>query len=430
MRSSRSPKPNEANASSPAVKTVVAVGLLLVIYVWPLTDLQEELLDRSRGHELLRGAATTGGPPDYSWQGLDRAIVFGDDLGDKQALALRLEVAATQGNTYAQYNLGNMYAEGLGVKRNDAEAMKWYRMAAKQGVKLADGIVAYGNSRDGDGSEAAEGYSIDFEDYAATDHQQPAHAHDAEECGLTRVHNLLPLMLRRHTRIPSIAQLSSRQFKLQYVTAIMLRPPLLRDLIDAGLSPPGRRIYLNLGARDPRATDSSNLLYKHYPDADRFEHHAFEADAAMHAKWQAAMQKDPSLNYYPIAVWNKNTTLTFGIRKSASHVVEGSGGKSGVFGQDKKVTQENSVHAIDFSGWLKNNVKETDYVVLKIDIEGAEFVVLPSLLESGAACLIDEMYLECHTAEMGDIGKHKSYSDCVTIVKAFEGVGTSTYIWF
>ena len=30
-------------------------------------------------------------------------------------------------------------------------------------------------------------------------------------------------------------------------------------------------------------------------------------------------------------------------------------------------------------------------MLVKMDIEGAEFVVLPSLLASGAACLIDEL---------------------------------------
>jgi TPR repeat protein len=41
--------------------------------------------------------------------------------------------AAKQGHAYAQYNLGLMYAKGIGVPENDAEAVKWYRKAADQG---------------------------------------------------------------------------------------------------------------------------------------------------------------------------------------------------------------------------------------------------------------------------------------------------------
>ena len=41
--------------------------------------------------------------------------------------------AAGQGNAAAQNNPGVMDITGKGVPKNDAEAMKWYRKAAKQG---------------------------------------------------------------------------------------------------------------------------------------------------------------------------------------------------------------------------------------------------------------------------------------------------------
>ncbi len=40
---------------------------------------------------------------------------------------------AEQGDIQAQYNLGQLYAKGLGVPKNYTEAAKWYRMAAEQG---------------------------------------------------------------------------------------------------------------------------------------------------------------------------------------------------------------------------------------------------------------------------------------------------------
>ena len=68
--------------------------------------------------------------------------------------------------------------------------------------------------------------------------------------------------------------------------------------------------------------------------------------------------------------------------------------------------------------------------LLKIDIEGAEFVVLPSLIESGAACLIDELYLECHTSDHGHFNMQRVYADCIALLRAFEGIGTVAHIWF
>ena len=53
--------------------------------------------------------------------------------GDYQtAFKLWLSLAE-QGNASAQFNLGNMYANGRGVKQDDFEAVKWYRQAAEQG---------------------------------------------------------------------------------------------------------------------------------------------------------------------------------------------------------------------------------------------------------------------------------------------------------
>ena len=45
--------------------------------------------------------------------------------------------AAEQGDATAQFNLGNMYANGEGVPKDDAEAVKWFRLAADQGYAAA-----------------------------------------------------------------------------------------------------------------------------------------------------------------------------------------------------------------------------------------------------------------------------------------------------
>ncbi len=44
-----------------------------------------------------------------------------------------LRQVADQGDANAQYKLGVMYGDGLGVKQNSAEAVRWYRKAADQG---------------------------------------------------------------------------------------------------------------------------------------------------------------------------------------------------------------------------------------------------------------------------------------------------------
>lgn len=67
-----------------------------------------------------------------TWAGLDEGMAA-VHRGDYATALRELRPLAEQGNAWAQYNLGVMYAEGAGVPKNDREAVKWYRRAAEQG---------------------------------------------------------------------------------------------------------------------------------------------------------------------------------------------------------------------------------------------------------------------------------------------------------
>jgi hypothetical protein len=56
----------------------------------------------------------------------------------------------------------------------------------------------------------------------------------------------------------------------------------------------------------------------------------------------------------------------------------------------------NVIEGFDFAEWLKNTVSKKDFVMMKMDVEGTEFDLIPRLFETGAICLIDEIFLECH----------------------------------
>lgn len=46
---------------------------------------------------------------------------------------LQYRLAAEQGNPNAQYNLGLLYVNGLGVSQDYAEALKWFKLSADNG---------------------------------------------------------------------------------------------------------------------------------------------------------------------------------------------------------------------------------------------------------------------------------------------------------
>ena len=80
--------------------------------------------------------------------------------GGDYVLARRLfEPLAEQGKAAAQFNLGYLYANGRGVRRDDAQAVNWYRKAANQGLPIAQyylGLaIKYGDIGSPDPVEAA-----------------------------------------------------------------------------------------------------------------------------------------------------------------------------------------------------------------------------------------------------------------------------------
>lgn len=48
------------------------------------------------------------------------------------------------------------------------------------------------------------------------------------------------------------------------------------------------------------------------------------------------------------------------------------------------------------ASWIKRSFTVSDYVIVKIDVEGAEFGIVKTLEEQGVLLLIDVLAMECH----------------------------------
>lgn len=59
------------------------------------------------------------------------------------------------------------------------------------------------------------------------------------------------------------------------------------------------------------------------------------------------------------------------------------------------------VETIDLNEFILNNFNSSDYLVLKLDVEGAEYNILPHLVAGGAIQLIKEFYVEWHDVRVG-----------------------------
>lgn len=109
--------------------------------------------------ERIRRNAENGEPQAMYSLGCD--YLNGWDVKKDEAEAVKwLRLAAEHGHAFAMYDLGKCYRKGTGVEQNDAEAVRWYARAAADGVNLAlsclEELAGEGNS---DALEALESFS-------------------------------------------------------------------------------------------------------------------------------------------------------------------------------------------------------------------------------------------------------------------------------
>ena len=193
----------------------------------------------------------------------------------------------------------------------------------------------------------------------------------------------------------------------------------------AGVWPPrhrgsGRLIYIDLGANSPGS--SIWKFVHHYPQGARYEVVAFEADpqwaphytAASCASWNVSMNCE-TFRFHAAAA-GVNDTVSYFASKGASI------GRSAKSRPD--ALHSVPVQTVDFGRWLTENVRHEDFVVCKMDIELAEFEVLPALLRTPSTLrLLDELMVECHHYETWHVGPH-TYKQCLGLYQALlaEGV--------
>jgi FkbM family methyltransferase len=156
-----------------------------------------------------------------------------------------------------------------------------------------------------------------------------------------------------------------------------------------------RRIFVDCGANTCTVLRE---FIKRFPD---FEFFAFEAQPELAAEGDRVIGELPQtkIQHFSKAVWTRNEELSFYLatRWGSNH----RGGSTLVTGHTRNLSAIDyespvRVEAIDFSSWLAETVDREDYVIVKMDIEGAEYDVLEKVIADGNLPLIDELIIEFH----------------------------------
>jgi len=172
------------------------------------------------------------------------------------------------------------------------------------------------------------------------------------------------------------------------------------------------KVYVDCGAYKGKTLKAFMNTDEYTEDVEMY---AFEPNP--HAK---VHKKNRGATVIPKAVWIEDEVRSFYTNRKhlacqgASLLKEKESG-----GLDKK--RPLKVECVNFGKWIMDNFKKTDHIIVKMDIEGAEFQVLPQMLVDGSINYINKLYIETHGDRIG-LGPdaHQELLDMLATVKTLE----------
>ncbi|KAI3732812.1 hypothetical protein L1987_64021 [Smallanthus sonchifolius] len=199
-----------------------------------------------------------------------------------------------------------------------------------------------------------------------------------------------------------------------------------------------RYVYVDVGARSYGSSIGS-WFKKVYPRQDKeFKIFAIEADKQFHAGYKSKKK----ITLLPYVAWVRNESLFFEINRAPNYYDEEKGiSRMGRVQSAHTSTSfmgdMNKIQGFDFADWVKKSFGENDFVVVKMDVEGTEFDLIPKLVETGAICLIDEMFLECHYNRRESccdgersLEYQKEYKECLELYSLLREKGVLVHQWW
>jgi len=151
------------------------------------------------------------------------------------------------------------------------------------------------------------------------------------------------------------------------------------------------KYFINCGAHKGIAI---NKFLKDVPDPEAWIIHAFEPNPYCVTEYHTGVIRHND------AIWINDGFINFYVGTIRKRIEGASVIKNKTSGR-LDVDNPLRIPCIDFGAWIKKNFTMEDYIVVQMDIEGAEYHVLPSMIKDGSLDYIDILYLEEHHDRVG-----------------------------
>ena len=166
-------------------------------------------------------------------------------------------------------------------------------------------------------------------------------------------------------------------------------------------------VFIDCGANVGRVL--ARQIRKH-PEREYF---AIEANPELIPQINAVRDRFPRSRVHVMhcAAWNRDGTIPFylsGLNSQGQRVHDGSTAVLGKSPRHPLAGEIDYAHPIevpslDFSAWIRSTFSPRDTIYLKMDIEGAEYVVLDKMLQDRTLDFVTEAMIEFHYSDDGRI---------------------------
>lgn len=149
-----------------------------------------------------------------------------------------------------------------------------------------------------------------------------------------------------------------------------------------------KNIFLDCGAHKG---ESALMFLKRFKNSDIFVIHSFECNPSSIEKFKSVHKGNDKITLHEKAVWTHSAGLSFYLGESSGCSTIKSK-RSGNLDKNNPIF----VESLSLSEFIKNNFDIEDNIILKIDIEGAEYEVLQDLIDTGTIKYIKQLFGEWH----------------------------------
>ena len=196
-----------------------------------------------------------------------------------------------------------------------------------------------------------------------------------------------------------------KRLKNKLLTARTARPFHFLNWVSRLISwaRPPQRVFIDCGS------NAAQVLASRIKQGSEAEFYAFEPqpELAQCVDTLRAQYPQVPIHFFNKAVWISDGEIEFYLAEPGLTSRAGSTALLGKSTNNIDYLHPITVQSIDFSRWIRNTFRRTNHLIVKMDIEGAEYPVLERMVADGTIDYIDELIVEFHWERMATVTEER-----------------------